>query len=174
MKPGGKSGKGKPKTPPPSKSDDKKVDSKPSEDASPKDKDVAVKDSPATEKSNSNAVLPAWVTLNTVKGETIEDVTEAQTSGMGMAVAAAVFALLAGLAGFFKAQIAAMVAGSATKTAESAAMSTGDMVVIGLVVIIAIIAFVVLMIMGKGKIALIMTSIRSICAVGKKQLEIKK
>jgi len=132
------------------------------------------KDSESSDKTQGKVTLPAWVAISMAKGEEVENITESKTSGIGMAVAAALFALIAGAAGFFKDQIAKMVTDSSAKVTETSGMGVGDMTSLGIIALVAVIAFILLMVMGKGKIALVMTSLRSVCVIGKKQLEIKK
>ena len=125
-------------------------------------------------KAKDKVMLPSWITIRMEKDEKVHDVEVMSTSsgGVGKAIIAAVLVLAAGAVCFFKAEIGKSLAGSLPE--KIAGMPGGDVVALGAAVLIAVIAFVVLLLGGKSSIALVVTSIRSVCVVGKNRLEVKR
>ena len=109
---------------------------------------------PSTRKPKKKVSLPSWINLRMMRNEVVEDVKEGAHASAGMAILVLFFVAAAGGAGIFLAN---------NVTVAGAAVGG-----------LAIVAFVIFLLVGKEKRALIVTSKRTVCFIGSERLEIKK
>jgi hypothetical protein len=114
------------------------------------------KEAPAPTPKQEKIMVPSWTKIRMKKDEEVLGLKEHSTSPIGMAIVAAIIAAVCGGAGM----------GLANNTPVAAV----------LIVILAGASFAAVFFMAKGasKAALILTSLRSICVIGSKRLEITK
>ena len=137
--------------------------SAPPKPAAPPKKSMKKAKSPSTtaptttdQKPQKKIVLPAWAKIRLSKDEDVEGLQESESSAVPAAVVAAIIAAVAGGAGLMKDAV-------------------GGTMIAGIIVLIAAIAaFVVVMMMGKAKVAVILTSLRAVTIIGSKKIEVKK
>lgn len=111
---------------------------------------------PAPAPKKEKILVPSWTKIRMKKDEQVLGLKEYSASPAGMAIAAAVIAALSGVAGI--------------------ALKDNLPVAAVLVVLLAAAAGATVFFMAKGtsKAALVLTSLRSICVIGSKRLEITK
>jgi hypothetical protein len=111
---------------------------------------------PAPEKKKEKIVIPSWTKIRMKKDEEVLGLKEYTASPAAVAVTGAAIAAACGAAGI-----------ALAKNLPIAAVA---------VLVLAVAAFAAIFFMGKGgsKSALVLTSLRAICVIGSKRLEITK